>query len=320
MDSQLSTHQSELNVSKSFEDEFKSKILQILELNDSLDSKTIVKHLEINGRQHLRHVKDEKILPEIFEKQMASDQSELLDILKTYFEKQWQDGIYEQWFKDFLAKQKDESPVLYDDVLTRFADNRSKYIENNEILSLTIQFLFKFNDKEIDQNVLFNEIWNKLISEGRQGIKHYQEYIPANVLDNQLNDDQSPLFLALKNYYHSPLKKLLDHEQVKVSSRNVFEAALDSVANYGWRHGLHKKKITNLIAQINFENLERVLEQYLDKNQKMISGKLPSSTNEKEIPSTNEKQTPPTNENQALSKSQNGIVIRINLQLFLLFL
>ena len=303
MDSPLSTDQSTLNVSKLFEDEFKLNILRVLGLNDSLNSKTIVKHLEINGRQYLRHDKDE-ILPEIFEKQMASDQSKLLDILKTYFEKQWQDGIYEQWFKDFLAEQKNELPILYNDVLTRVADDRSKYIKNNEILSLTIQFLFKLNNEAIDQNDLFNKILNKLISEGRQGIKHYQEYIPANVLDNQLNDDQSPLFLALKNYYHSPLKKLLDHEQVKVSSRNVFEAALDSVANYGWWHGLHNEKVTNLIAQINFENLERVLKQYLHESQISIPDKLSSSPNEVQTP----------------SRSVNGIVIRINLRLFLLFL
>lgn len=304
MNSQLSTHQSPSSVPELSEDECTKHIKRVLNLNDSVDSKIIVKQLQINGRQYLR-THQNNLSKDIIKEQVTSDQSELLDILKTYFEKKWQQTIGEEWFKDFLIQQKNDSPDFYSDFLKRVADDYSKYIKkDNEILSLTIQLLFKFNDESIAED-LFNQIWNKLISEGRQGIKHYQEYIPENMFNNQLNDNRSPLFLALKNYYHLSLKTLVENKKINISDE-VFKKVLDFVANYGRCPDVHNKQVVSLIAATYFKNLEE-LKQYLDGKQLSVLVGLPLPTNEKQT-------------SIETSKSPDGILIRINFQLFLLFL
>ncbi|CAF4397397.1 unnamed protein product [Rotaria sp. Silwood2] len=263
---------------KSLENECVSKIIQVLELDDSIDSEIIAKQLMIKGRQALRDF-EQDVSRNIFKKQMTNEQSELLEIVKAYVKQQWKEMITEEWFLKFLRQQTLESTVVYDEILTRTAEYGSKFIKDNLLLSLTLQFLFEFDNETMDNDDLFNQIWNTLITEGRQGIQHYKEYISAKVLNEQLENDQSPLYLALRDYFERPLKNLFKQKEVSISNPETLRTALDCVARSGWSNGLHDEKVTDSIAPKKFKILIGKLTEYLKSQGLSIPDE--SSSNEK---------------------------------------
>lgn len=277
--SQAHKDTSSIDSSRSFEEVYKSRMIEVLNLDNTDSSEMIARQLTIGGRQSLREY-EQNISREVFERQMKSNDSELLEILKTYVEQEWKQKIAEKWFQDFLTQQKEESSSLYNDILTIFAEHGSTYIKDNALLGLTIMFLFEFDDEKIIENDLFNEIQNKLISEGRHGIKHYEKYISSKVLNEQLKNNESPLFLALKDCYRPPLKQFFANKEVKISNEKILEEALDSIANHGWWHGLHNEKVTQLIPEIKYTKLTELLKQYLINHKISIPDQSSLSTNE----------------------------------------
>jgi hypothetical protein len=252
---------SSITLSRSFKTECISKIIQVLGLDDSTDSEILANQLIINGRQTLRDHR-QGVSNKIFEKQMNINESELLEILKTYVKQQWKETISEKWFHQFLHQQKSQSPTIYNKVLTTTAEYGSIYIKDNALLSLTIQFLFEFDNETMNNDDLFNQIWNTLINEGRHGVQHYEKFIPSK-LTEQLENNQSPLYLALTDYYRSPLQNLFEQKEVNIHNAEIFQIALDSVANRGWWFGLHDIKVTDSIAEKKFDKLIEKLKEYL---------------------------------------------------------
>ncbi|CAF1599341.1 unnamed protein product, partial [Didymodactylos carnosus] len=129
-----------------------SKIAEVLELDDSTESKIIAKELIIKGRHTLRDY-EQDVTPTVFKKEMSNNQ-------KT---------ITEEWFHAFLQKQTSQSFAIYNKILTRTAEYGSKFMKDNAVLSLILQFLFEFDDKTMEDDNLCNRMWNTMLSEGHQG-------------------------------------------------------------------------------------------------------------------------------------------------------
>ncbi|CAF2061557.1 unnamed protein product, partial [Rotaria magnacalcarata] len=185
----------------------------------------------IKGRKAL-HDYEEDITPNIFRKQINDDSCELLETLKCYVEQQWKTMIPDQWFHRFLEQQISESRESYNKILTRAAEYGSKFTKDNGLLSLIIQFLFEFDDDNIENTDVFNQLWNSLICEGLQGIRHYEDFIAPNVLQQQLQNDQSPLHLALLDYFSEELKNFLQQKEININRPEIFKIALDFIQKY----------------------------------------------------------------------------------------
>jgi hypothetical protein len=261
--------------SKTFETECVSKIIKILDLDDSTDSENLARQLMIKGRQVLRdHQRD--VSKKIFEKQMNTNQSELLDILKAYVEHQWKETISEQWFHQFLGRQP---PAIYNQVVARTAEYGSTYIKDNRLLSLTIQFLFQYDNEKMSKDNLFDKIWNTLISEGRHGIQHYKDDLATKLLKEQLENNESPLYLALKDYYRAPLQKFFNQKEINIHNDETFQITLDSVADRGWSLGLKHTEVADSIALNKLDILVEEAKKYLASKLLPIPDQPPSSDN-----------------------------------------
>jgi hypothetical protein len=266
------------------ENNFISKISEVLDLDDTAESKMIVKQLMVKGQQALSEYEND-IARNIFQKQINTDHSELLDLLKNYVEQQWQ-SISEEWFQLFLAKQKTISTDLYNQILTRTAQWGSKFTKDNVLLSLVIQFLFELNDETMQNDELFNKIWHTLITQGRQGIKQYSDYIAPTILTEQLENDQSPLYLALRDYYREPLNDLLKQQDVNINKPDITKTALNCIANRGWWNGLHDKEVQDLLAPKKFRILVDQLNLYLIRNK--LSSVSSENSNSNSMSATSE--------------------------------
>lgn len=272
--------------SLSLEEECILEIIKILQLDHSIESKMIANKLMIEGRQGLLQHKDD-VLENVFENQMNGDQSELLHVLKVYNEQRWQQQISEEWFHQFLNEQKEESKTLYDQILTRTAEHCLMYIKNNALLSLTIRFLFKLDDQTIDNDDLFNQIWNSLISEGYPGMEHYKNRLPAQVLEKQLVNNQNPLYSASTHYFREMLTNFFN--QTECDTTEVLEIALDYVVNRGLWFGLHESKFTRLIPSDKLQIITKELVKYLTSlglsipNQPSFSGENFKNTTKEEV-------------------------------------
>jgi hypothetical protein len=117
-----------------------SKICEILELDDSDQSKEIAEKSITDGRQALS-IYNQDLSPRIFRDEVNAIDSELLKLLKLYVEQQWYKST-PQSFQKYLQEQKINSSHIYDHILIRTVDYGSKFIKGNTLLSLTIQFLF----------------------------------------------------------------------------------------------------------------------------------------------------------------------------------
>jgi hypothetical protein len=256
-------------------EECTSKICEILELDDSDQSKEIADKSITDGRQALRNY-EQDFSPRIFRDEVNAIDSELLKLLKLYVEQQWYKST-PQWFQKYLQEQKINSSHIYDHILIRVADYGSKFIKGNTLLSLTIQFLFEFDNTRNLKTPTFDEIWETLITNGRQGIEKYADDIAPKILKEQLENDQSSLYLALQDYYSVPLKNLFEHHEVNIKP-NIIKIALSCVTDDGWWKGLHDQKVQDEIAKTKFKKLIEKLNDYLSKSRLPISADASSNS------------------------------------------
>ena len=145
--------------------------------------------------------------------EMDHADGKLVALLKKYFRQQWEIeyGLSNEWFVAFLSKyQHDQNVELYERVLTRTAEYGNKYMKDCPVLSIVLQFLFELIDDESLKNTnVFDDLWSKITEEGLKAITQYSNYIREEVMNNELNKDQSTLYRALREYYRPRLSSLL---------------------------------------------------------------------------------------------------------------
>jgi ribosome biogenesis GTPase A len=241
------------------EEEYNLKIRQHLQLDDSFESKNVAKGLMIKGRRALRDYQDELQLDsEIIEQHMSRNPNELLSILKDYNKQQWKESISEKWFHTFLQETESQFHTDYDSVLTQIAEYGFKLMKIDAILSLAIQFFFKFEAGSEENFALFNHIFDSMLSEGYESIKNYEKYLRSNLLNIQIEHGQNALYLALKGYFHTILIDLFN--KVHIDTR-AFEKILNCVIEAGWWKSIYDERLRE-IDSINMKDLIEKLKYY----------------------------------------------------------
>ncbi|CAF1071152.1 unnamed protein product [Rotaria sordida] len=223
----------------------KNEIICVLDLEEYEIKDKIINDLVENGRQSLSKY-EKYLLPDIYEAAMNENDSPLMKSLKKYFEQQWKVkyGSSNQWFILFLKEYKDA--VNYDSVLKRTAEYGNKYLKDCPILSIVLRLLFEgIDDKFFDETNVFNDLWCAITNNGLKSIE--------NLSDNK---KRSVLFQGLREYYRPKLFELLG--KIKIPDKdNLYELALDNVAEYGWLQGLQavKKRIIPIFFEALLKNI-----------------------------------------------------------------
>ncbi|CAF1187732.1 unnamed protein product [Rotaria sp. Silwood1] len=237
----------------------KNEIIRVLKLEDDEEQDEIINDLLKNGRQSLSKYKKD-LIPEIYDAAIDGNDCELMKYLKNYFEQQWkvEYGSSNEWFTSFLNEYSND--VNYDSyqcVLNRTAEYGNKYLNDCPILSIVLQLLFKdINNERFNKTNVFNDIWFTITNNGLKSIEKYSEYINEHVMFELIHKKQLVLFQALREYYHPELFKLLEESKIR-NQDNLYELALNNVAEYGWLKGLQAverkikpKSFTKLLEKI----------------------------------------------------------------------
>lgn len=247
-------------------DQIKKELTELLALDalEEREATEILRAVLQKGRQML-HSYQEDIIGDIYDQQIKND-SKLLQILKKYHELEWKVQYEEKfpWFRSLCEETRTETEELFDSVLARTAEYGDKYMKDCPLLSITVQLLFEsLNDDEMP--TIFDNIWYSLTNDGLQSVTMYSDYILPEIMEKQLEKAQNqtpngPLFMALREFYRDQLFQLLNYSKI-VNRANLYEQALDFVAEHGWRTGVTmiEKKTTKKNFNILIDLTEKLM-------------------------------------------------------------
>ncbi len=146
-------------------------------------------------------------------------------------------------------------------MLIRTAKYGKEFIRDSPILSITLQILFDdITDHYSNEISIYDQLWFTITTEGLKSLNKYSDYIVKEILNQQLNKEQSILFKVLREYYREKLFLLLQQSNIKDKS-NLYQLALDNVTEFGWIIGL--ENIQNKMTPINYKNLFEFVNAYL---------------------------------------------------------
>ncbi|CAF5228861.1 unnamed protein product, partial [Rotaria magnacalcarata] len=121
------------------------------------------------------------------------------------------------------------------------------------ILSIVLQLVFEgIDDQCLTELNVFNDLWLTITNDGLKSIQKYSDYVAKDLLDTIIEKKQLVLFQALREYYRPQLFQLLKESKIN-NTDNLYEFALDNVAEYGWLTGL--QKLQNKIVPKYFKTL-----------------------------------------------------------------
>ncbi|CAF4754380.1 unnamed protein product, partial [Rotaria socialis] len=191
-----------------------------------------------NGRQSLFKYEDD-LLPDIYTAAINEKDSDFMKALKYYLEQQWKIRYSSnEWFVLFLKQNEDSQNYQF--ILNRTAEYGNKYMKNCPILSIVLQLLFKeIDDQCLTELNLFNDLWLTITNHGLKSIEKYSNYISKDLLNTIIEKEELVLFQALREYYRPQLFQLLEESNIK-NTDNLYELALNNVADYGWLKGLQE--------------------------------------------------------------------------------
>ena len=265
------------------------KMIDHLQIQNNEKKDEIVRGLLKNGRQSVSNYREE-ISQDLYTSSMADTASELLQLLKQYFELYWniRYASKHEWFRIFLEQyQHGDNRELYDNVLTRTAEYGEMYMNDDPILSIVLQLLFEgMDDSCFTENHVFNDLWLAITCGGLKAMQKYAEYIPEDVMSEQLNNKNSPLFQALREHFRTQLLCMLKQSSI-IDRQNLYEVALDNVTEHGWIRGVQaiQKRCTPKSYEKLLKNIQ-TSQQLQDQQAMDVDATLP--TNETCISVNNE--------------------------------
>ncbi|CAF1267475.1 unnamed protein product [Rotaria sp. Silwood1] len=227
-------------------------IVAYLQLKDKDSAKKdqIISDLLRNGRQALFKYRNE-VPSEIFSAEQNYSTSEedtlLMRLIKQSHWETWE--IYllnHQIILSYINKVKEENLDHFNSVLTRIAEYGIPCTTSSSIiLCVVLLMLFEsIEDECLIKSQTFSDLWNYITREGIQSIKTFSDFIAEEERENQITDEQSPLYLALRIYNEEEIPKLLKQYRI-ADTRNVYSLAADNVTKNGLLKGIEsvQKKI-----------------------------------------------------------------------------
>ncbi|CAF0730234.1 unnamed protein product [Adineta steineri] len=302
------------------------KICEFLELEFTDEKDEIISNVLNNGRQAL--VKYEGILvPEVYSAEIIIDtvdnsaiasespkETALLEFLKQHIFQRWKAACINQpqiW--EFITKTKDENNDHFEAVLRHTAEYGRKYTKSSSILSVVLQLLFSSIDDECLKNEnVFSDLLTAVTNEGLQGCKKFDQYICQDDLNEQLDNSNSPLYLALRIYYYEKVPELLKQHKIPDAKNLLYSLVADSVTKMGWLDGIVSVK--SKIPPVKYEPFQKTIKNMISSS--VTSSKLPepslsipvTATIEKKPPADTKYTEPSTLKNQSDANSPNTTV------------
>ncbi|CAF0880932.1 unnamed protein product, partial [Adineta ricciae] len=274
-------NESPMLATNSLDIDYNLKLRQLLQLDDSHDSQRIAETLMERGRQALRDRGDE--LPfdsNVFEKHMSRSPNELLSILKQYNELLLEKDVHEEWFHRFLLKLRGQFHVEYDSILTQLAEcGCFRFNKINAVLSLIVQFFFKFGADSDADNLLLNQVFDSMLNEGYESIQTYKDHLRDDLLKIQIENDQNALYLALRDYFRSSLLDLFKQAQIDANETEALETVLNCVMKAGWWKGVREEQVKQ-ITSININAFIKKLKDYCTEKKIPIPTEFAMANNE----------------------------------------
>ncbi|UJR18637.1 hypothetical protein I4U23_005545 [Adineta vaga] len=252
------------------------EISQILELTLIEEKDQIISDVLTNGRQAL--VKYQGVLiPEVYSAEIDNSadrhsiltseltkESPLLKVIKQYVGEQWEAACLSQpkiW--EFMATVKNENSDHFEAVLQHTAEYGSTYTQSSSILAVVLQMLFcGIDDHCLKNESVFTNLWRCITNEGLQACHKFSQYISQDDLNEQLNDPQSALFLALRIYYFEKIPQLFKQHKIPDSKNQLYKLAAENVTKMGWLAGIESVKARIQPVRYNplFEAVKAMIE------------------------------------------------------------
>lgn len=247
------------------------KMIDYLSLQNNPDKDRIISNLFRQGRRSFcanhTNTSSEDILVKV-------NSAHFLELMTQHLRETMETGldVIEVKIKNFYDDEKEEDRNRLNTVLTRLAENGNSHTKSSsQTLFFVIELTFPWigDDKKVAAN-----LWIYLTTDGMDGLKNCSDYISAETLSELLHeDDQSPLYLALRHYYENELKELSDKHLQNIATKGFFDLASDSAARSGWLEGV--KNLSQKIPPVQFHPFRGVILDMVKKRKSEIT--LPAS-------------------------------------------
>ncbi|CAF3807689.1 unnamed protein product [Rotaria sp. Silwood1] len=249
-----------------------NEIINVLSLDDSEHKNEIVNDFLEDGRQSLVKYKED-IIPKVYKEVMSDNDNTLIKLFKKYIETDLEKVCVKTypWLISFLEEyRKGENHEIYDCVFTRTANYGATYMKDCPILSFVLQLLFEGIDDEcLKETNVFDDLWFAVTNDGLKSITKYSAYIVKSVMNEQLKR-QSILFQVLREYYREDVFLSLKESNI-TDKKNLYELALDDVAEQGWLSDL--KSIEESITPKSYKAVLEKLRSFHQKQKSKESKK-----------------------------------------------
>lgn len=233
----------------------------------------ITSKLLINGRQALFQYED-YVAPELYsvEKNYTKGQADtpLLKLLKeNVYEnlKTALESIQPALFA-LIKQEKNKDSSHFGAIERRFAEYGTQYTTSSSsfVLSFVLQLLFDgVKDDCEETRIVFSKLFECVTNEGIQGTKKFEEYIAKDDLDDQLNDNQSLLFLTLQMYYNEEVKRLFSEHDIP-NKNNLYNLVAQNNANSGWNATIELELVRNKIAKNKYRDIYAAISKKLQQS------------------------------------------------------
>jgi hypothetical protein len=226
----------------------------------------IISALLKGGRQMLFQYKD-FIIFEVFtvEKNWTNkqkNQTPLLELLREYnFEKlqtlleQNQSALF-----SLIKEQKDfRNSDHFRNVEIRFAQYGTTYTRSSFILSFVLQLLFDgITDDCMMKANIFTNLFKCLTDKGIHGAEEqeYAKYIAPDDLREQIDEDQSMLYLALRMYFREEVGQLFSQHDIYDKNQR-YDLLADKTTKDGWLTGIESMK--DKISQVQYNTVHKII-------------------------------------------------------------
>ncbi|CAF3604807.1 unnamed protein product [Rotaria sp. Silwood1] len=252
--------------------DLEEKISQILELEGIEEKDQIISDVLTNGRQVLVRYK-EVLIPEVYSTEIknaddpantsTSEYAEQTDLLKLLIQ-----DVYVRWeavckdqpvIWEFICNIKQENKDHFDAVLGHIAEYGTTYTKSSSVLAIILQLLFQgIDDDCLKTQSVFTALFDSVTREGLQGCRHFAKYISEDDLNEQLNQSESPLFLALRMYYCGKIPEIFKQHKIPDTKHGLYSLAIDNVTRNGWLKGIESVK--SKIPPIKYQPLLQTVE------------------------------------------------------------
>ena len=219
--------------STSISDEYQQEIIEYLNLQNHSNKEQIISDLVTQGRRSFC-IRYANHLPEDILRKINSPK--VLELMKQDIRRSWEIRLFavqepeiQRFYEDIQA-----NTTQFNDILTRLAKNGCTYTKLSfQILFLVLELTFPLIVSR-DKNAAGN-LWIFLTTDGLKSLTQFSDDIPPEQLMKELNpESQSPLYLALRNYYKEEVDKLFKEYLQNIDTRNYYNSIINSLTRDGW--------------------------------------------------------------------------------------